>query len=309
VGRMLAVSTSVAAVLWLGGCADMNGFDQAREDFHYSYPLQPGGNFDLTNTNGSVEITGWDRESIDVSGTKYAPEQSDLAAIQVKVNATGNNASVTTEIPQRSWHGSYGVRYRIRVPKKIRLGRAETTNGAVTVEDLEGGGRLRSTNGKLSLSRLVGDYDLETTNGSINLEDCSGVQNAETTNGSVRGRIKQGSITARSTNGAIDLTFDRPMESKPIRVTTTNGSVTLALAEFHNNSVRAKTRNGSVTLRLPSDTNAYLAAETSMAHASSELTLTSVDEQSKHSLRGKLGSGGPEISASTSMGNIQVQRY
>jgi len=306
---MLVVSASVAAVVWLGGCGDMNGFNQAREDFHYSYPLQPGGSLDLTNTNGSVEITGWDRESIDVSGTKYAPEQSGLSAIQVKVNATGNNATVSTEIPQRSLHGSYGARYRIRVPRKIRLARAETTNGSIEVEDLEGGGRLRSTNGKLSLARLIGDYDLETTNGSISLDDCSGLANAETTNGSVRGRMKQGSVIARSTNGPIDLTFDRPVESKPIRVTTTNGSVTLALAEFHNNPVRAKTSNGSVTLRLPSDTSAYLTAETSMARPSSELALTSVDEQSKHSLRGKLGNGGSEISAVTSMGNIQVQRY
>jgi DUF4097 and DUF4098 domain-containing protein YvlB len=92
-------------------------------------------------------------------------------------------------------------------------------------------------------------------------------------------------------------------------VSTTNGSLTLALAEFHSNPVSAETSHGTVTLRLPSETNANLEAETSMASISSDLSLSSVDERSKHALRGRLGSGGASISASTHMGSIRIQRY
>ncbi|MFL6450265.1 MAG: DUF4097 family beta strand repeat-containing protein [Bryobacteraceae bacterium] len=308
-GRELAVITSVFSLALLGSCDANGGFGEVTEEFHYSYPLQSGGQLELTNTNGSVEITGWDRDSIDVSGTKYAPEQAALAEIKVRVSANGNRASVETEMPKNYWHGSRGVRFHVRVPRKIRLERAETTNGSVTVEDLEGGGRIRSTNGKLTLARLAGDYDLQTTNGSIQMEDCSGAQKAETTNGGIRGRIRQGAIQAQSTNGTVDLTVDKPMDSRPIRASTTNGSLTLALAEFHGNPVNAETSHGSVTLRLPSDTNANLEAETSMASISNDLSLSSVEERSKHALRGRLGSGGPSISASTHMGSIRIQRY
>jgi DUF4097 and DUF4098 domain-containing protein YvlB len=307
--RTWVLVSSVFGLSLLGGC-DANGdFGQVTEDFHYAYPLQSGGQLELNNINGSVEITGWDRDSIDVSGTKYASDQAALHDINVKVSASGSRANVSTDMPRTQWHGSRGVRFHVRVPRKIMLERAETTNGSVTVEDLEGGGRIRSTNGKLSLARLSGDYDMQTTNGSIQIDDCSGSEKAETTNGGIRGRIKSGAIQAQSTNGTLDLTLEKPTDSRPIRLSTTNGSLTLALTEFHRNPITAETSHGSVTLRLPGDTNANLDAETSMASISSDLSLSSVDERSKHALRGRLGSGGPSISASTSMGAIRIQRY
>ena len=307
--RTLALTSLFAAAIMLSGCSPMAGFDQATEDFHFSYALEPGGQLDLTNTNGSVEITGWERNTIDVSGTKYGPDPNRLKEIKVNVNASGKNATIHADIPKGDWHGSYGVRYRIRVPRNIALHEIETTNGAVTAEDLSGGGHIRSTNGRLALTYLVGDYRAETTNGAIEMENCSGLERADTTNGSVRGRLKEGAIEAHSTNGALDVTVDKPRDNKPIRLTTTNGSLTLAMAEFHGNPVRVATTHGSVNLRLPDNTNARLRAETSMANIHNDLPLSSTEENSKHELRGQLGSGGPEIEANTSMGSIRISRY
>ena len=307
--RTLALTSLFTVAFALGGCSSMAGFDQATEDFHLSYTLQPGGQLDLTNTNGSVEITGWDRPSLDVSGTKYGPDAERLKEIKVNVNAGGKNATITTDIPKGDWHGSYGVRYRIRAPRNIVLHQIETTNGAVTVEDLSGGGHIKSTNGKLALTYLTGDYRAETTNGAIEIENCSGLERADTTNGSVRGHLKEGAIEANSTNGTVDLTVDNPRENKAIRLTTTNGSLTLALAQFHSNAVRVETTHGSVNLRLPDNTNARLRAETSMASIHNDLPLSSTEESSKHELRGQIGSGGPEIEASTNMGSIHIGRY
>lgn len=310
--KSLAATGFLAALLTLGGCSPMVGFDQATEDFHFDYPLQPGGQLNLSNTNGSVEITGWDRPTIDVSGTKYGPDSNRLKDVQVKVNASGKDATITTIIPRGDWggwHGSYGVRYRIHVPRNIALNQVETTNGAITAEDLSGGGRIKSTNGKLALNYLTGDYRAETTNGAIEMENCSGLETADTTNGSVRGHLKEGAIEAKSTNGPLDITVDKPRDNKPIRMTTTNGSLTLALAEFHSNAVRVETTHGSVNLRLPDSTNARLRAETSMASIHNDLPLSSTEESSKHELRGQIGAGGPDIEASANMGSIHISRY
>lgn len=308
--RTLALTGFFAALAVLGGCIPMDGSDhEATEDFHFSYPLQPGGQLDLSNTNGSVEITGWDRPSLDVSGMKYGPDSDRLKDIKVNIKTSDRDAAITTDIPKNDWHGSYGVRYRIRAPRNIMLHRVETTNGAVTAEDLSGGGQIRSTNGKLALANLTGDYRAETTNGAIEFENCSGLERAETTNGGVRGHLKEGAIEANSTNGTLDMTIDRPRPNKPIRMATTNGSLTLALAEFQGNPVRAETTHGSVTLRLPENTNASLRAETHMASIHNDLPLSSTEEMSKHELRGQIGSGGPEIEATTSMGSIRIGRY
>ena len=131
--RYLTLGSFVISAMLLSGCHLEGRDNRVSQDFHYSYELQPGGHLDLTNTNGSVEVSGWDRNSIDVSGTKYAPDQSGLEHVQVRVDAHGDTARVTTQLPQGDWfHGNYGVNYRIHVPKRIMLDRLETTNGGIS---------------------------------------------------------------------------------------------------------------------------------------------------------------------------------
>lgn len=309
--RCFTSTNGLLLAVLLAGSALQGRDDRAQQDFHYAYDLRAGGHLDLTNVNGTVEVVGWDRNSIDISGTKYAPDNGSLDQVKIKVDANGDTARISTEAPiTHGWrHGNYGVNYRIRVPRRIRLDRLETTNGQIRAEDLEGGGRVSSTNGRLSLTHLVGDYRVSTTNGSIELQECSGDEKAETTNGSIRGRQKAGAIEADSTNGSIDLMLEQPGDHKPIRISTTNGGVTLALAQYRDNPIKAETTHGAVNVRLPGDTNALLNAETSMGSISNDFSLSSTEQHSRHTLRGKLGNGGPEIVASSSMGAIRIQRY
>lgn len=298
----------VGAVL-LSSCSDLGDFDRVKEDFHYSYPLQPAARLELDNRNGSIEIVGWDRNTIDVSGTKFAPTTNRLQQIKIDVSVKGNNASIATQWPKDSWHGSYGAKYVIRVPRQTTLARTQTTNGSVSVEDLEGGGHVTSTNGRISMARDTGDYDVQTTNGAIDFEECSGSERAHTTNGAVRGRLKAGSIDSQSTNGSIEFTLVQPSNGLAIRASTTNGGIVLALAEFHDNPLNAETTNGSVTIRLPNDTSAKVNVETTLSSIRNDLTLSSTDESSKHRLSGQLGKGGPLISATTTTGAVHLERY
>ena len=50
-----------------------------QKDFHYSYALKPGGRLAVDNSNGSVEITGWDQDKVEIDGTQYGstPELRD----------------------------------------------------------------------------------------------------------------------------------------------------------------------------------------------------------------------------------------
>jgi hypothetical protein len=307
--RRMRIGIGLVGAVLLSSCGDLGDFDRVKEDFHYSYPLQPAGRLELDNRNGSIEIVGWDRNMIDVSGTKFAPSVNRLQEIKINVNVSGNNASIATEWPRDSWHGSYGAKYMIRVPRQTTLERAQTTNGSVSVEDLEGGGHVTSTNGRISLARDTGDYDAQTTNGAIEFEECSGSERAHTTNGAVRGRLKAGSIDSHSTNGSIELTLMRPSSGQAIRASTTNGGIVLVLAEFNDNPLNAETTNGSVSLRLPNDTNAKVNVQTRVSNITNNLTLSSTDESSKHRLSGQLGKGGPLISATTTTGTVRLERY
>jgi len=286
---------------------------RVQKDFHTSSEMKPGGRLEIENQNGSVEVIGWDRPTLDVSATKYASNEDQLNAIKIVVVADdkGAGALIKTEFPDRSWGfgGNYGVKYVIHVPRKTKLDSAQTTNGSVTVEDLEGGGHAKSTNGHLQITRVTGDYLLETTNGSISIEDAKGYERAATTNGAINGRLAAGSFQAQTTNGSIDLTVSRPGQGRPIRASTTNSSINIALAEFHDNAITAETTHGSLVLRLPQTLNARVNAETSLSGISNDLPLSTTDESSKTHLRGQWGKGGAPISATTSMGSIHFERY
>ncbi len=303
------LGAALLGVFVLSSCDDFGDFERAKQDFHYSYPLQPGGRLDLNNTNGSVDITGWDRNTIDVSGTKFASSEDRLRDIHIKVDVSGNTASIATESPGNFLHGSYGARYVIRVPREITLGRVQTTNGSFSIEDLQGGGHLESTNGRISIARSTGDYNIQTTNGSIQFEACTGDERAETTNGAINGRLREGAIDARSTNGSLNLTIEKPRDGQQIRASTVNGHIMLTLAEFHANPVNAETTHGGVTLRLPVNTDARVNAESTLSSITSEIALKSTDEMSKHHLTGQLGNGGPLISATTTTGSIRLEHY
>ena len=62
------------AFLLLAGCdfEDLGSSDRYTADFHYSYPLKPGGRLSVEDFNGSIEISSWEQDSVDISGTKYA---------------------------------------------------------------------------------------------------------------------------------------------------------------------------------------------------------------------------------------------
>lgn len=302
--RWIGLALVAGSLAALCGCDDM-GWGRVQQDFHYSYAMQPGGHLDIENRNGSVTILGWDRNSIDIAGTKYAPENSSLQEVRIKVDVAGNTASITTESPSGGW-GSYGANYTIHLPNSTALSRAKSTNGSVTAEDMTAGGSLISTNGRISIRRTTGNFDARTTNGSIEFEDCSGLERAETTNGGVNGSLKAGAFEARSTNGSIDMTLVQPQPDQELRASTTNGAIHVALNQFAGNPIRVETGHGSITIRLPHDTNADVDAHTSLAHITSELPITS-EESDRHALRGQLGKGGPVISATTSTGPIRLE--
>jgi hypothetical protein len=306
--KLAGLAATLASAVLLLNCGYSGEFDRVKEDFHYTYPLHPGASLRLDNANGSVDIAGWDRDTIDVSGTKFSSSWEQLHRIEVKVDATGDSASVITVVPG-FLHRSYSVRYLVRVPVKTQISQAKVVNGTLSVEDLEGGGRLTTVNGKLSLARSQGDYTLETTNGAISFDECTGTETAHTTNGRINGQLKAGGFTGRSVNGPIDVSITSPDSGSTISTSTTNGGVAITLANFRGNSVSAQTTNGSVTLRVPSNTNARVLLQTSSGNIANDFTLSSNVQWSKHQLVGVLGTGGPEIRMSSSRGSIHLERY
>jgi hypothetical protein len=291
---VLALAPVLAGALVLMGC-DIEDFDNYQADFHYHYDFQPGGRLNVDNANGSVEIEGWDRQEVEISGVKYASRQRLLDELRIEIHNSPDAITIRTVRPYHpQW--SAGARYTIRVPRQTVIDRVDTSNGPISVRNIGTSGAHLQT------------LSLRTSNGRIRAENVTGVIDAQTSNGWVDLDEIDGGASVRTSNGLVTIRLNHLTDS-PLRVTTSNGAVDLTLRNQPQDAIHAETSNGSITLHLPADAGARLRADTSHSAISSDFdVLQRFEDHDRWNNRvdGKIGNGGPEIELSTRNGHISI---
>jgi hypothetical protein len=217
------------------------------KEFNQTYPLQPGGSFELQNVNGTVDVQTWDRDVVEVRAVKTAKhKESDLDLVSIDVDAKPGAVAVTTRYPQNEGV-DVNVEYVVHVPHCAHVERLGTVNGTLRVAGVEAIEDLRTVNGNIEVYEGGGSVHAHTTNGNVHLEllrlqDKNGAI-AETTNGSVLLAVPpdtHADLEARCLNGnffselplALEST-QRPRETHgklgkggaPIRLHTINGGI------------------------------------------------------------------------------------
>ena len=301
--RLLAVA-GLAVVL--AGCEDFDfgPSDRYKEDFHFNYPLSTGGKVSVENFNGSIDIAGWEQNTVEIDGTKYASSEAVLNDIKIDVTAAPDAVRIRTVQPI-GIHSSMGARYSIRVPRGATLERVSSSNGSLHVDDIQASAQLRTSNGSIRATRINGDLDARTSNGSIEAREGSGARYLHTSNGRIDAEAGKGVVEAGTSNGSIHVLLTQPDPDHAVRLESSNGSVDLTMDAAR--EVRATTSNSSITIHMPADSNAHLKAHTSNSSISSDFDVNvHGGELSKHRLEGDIGKGGPLVDLATSNGSIKI---
>jgi hypothetical protein len=295
------------ALLPMTGCIylDVDGFGRFNRDFHFSFPMKQGGRLSVESFNGGVEISAWDQDNIDISGTKYAPTSEQADALKVNVDHTPDAVSVRAE-RQYEWRGNHGVRFAIKVPRGTVLDRIATSNGSIHVFEANGPARLKSSNGAIRVEKFHGGLDAQTSNGAIELDQIDGDAVAHSSNGRVQADGIRGSLDVDTSNNSV--TADVERGDRPVRVETRNGRIDLTLPAGFTGGVRAHTNNNGITLRLADPVNARVTARTSNSAVTSDFDARMRGELRKNEIDGEIGSGGTLIDLSTSNGPIRLLR-
>lgn len=220
-------------------------------DFHQTFPLQPGGTFDLQNVNGAVEVQGWDRDEVEITAVKTAKENNaDLNRVSIEVDAKPGAVSVATRYPQNE-AVEVAVEYTVHVPHGTHIAHLVTVNGTLRISGVEGIDELRTVNGNIEVYEGGGAVHAHVTNGNVRLELAHLREKdstvAETTNGSVLLAIPsdtQADLETRCLNGSFSSEIPVAMESSlrpremhgklgrggtPIRLRTVNGGIRIVL--------------------------------------------------------------------------------
>ena len=221
----------------------------------FTYPLDEGGRFSISNVNGSISVTGGGNQ-VEIIATKKADDQKGLDEIKIEVSHSPSEIRVKTELGNShrwfSQDSSSGeVQYEVIVPEGTMLDSVETVNGSVTISGVSGDVEAESVNGRLTISGLTGDVSISTVNGSIEagfvrLEGQQRVK-AETVNGRVTINLPADAdvkVSADSLNGSINARdFDLETE-KGFIGSDLNGNIGNGSARLNIDTV-----NGSIKIR------------------------------------------------------------
>lgn len=297
----------VVAVALFGLCGcdieDLGGFGRFNRDFHYSYPLNANGRVSVETFNGSIEISGWDQNTVDISGTKYGPSQSEADALNVSVDHAADSVDIRVVRPS-IWRNNIGARFVLKVPRGAVVDRITASNGAIRITDGAGPAHLKTSNGHITIEGLHGDVDAHTSNGAIDLMDIEGDVQAHTSNGHIRAEGLNGSFDVSTSNGPVNAHLSKA--DRPVRAESSNGAIELWLAPNQSRDVRAHTSNSSITLHLSDPVNAHVSAHTSNSSINSNFGMTMSGELKKNQMDGAIGAGGPLFDLSTSNGPIRL---
>jgi hypothetical protein len=199
--------------------------------------------------NGGIQVDGGPRGDILVQAKVVAQAETQARARQiadaVKVTAVPDHVSADgpTGLGRRE---GWSVSYRLEVPTVSMLS-LKTTNGGITIRDVDGQVEFRTVNGGVKLTNLAGDVKGRTSNGGVDVDlDGPGWKgeglDVETSNGGVHLRIPEqysAHLETGTVNGGLNIDFpvtvqgrvDRQISADlggggaPIRVRTHNGGV------------------------------------------------------------------------------------
>jgi hypothetical protein len=213
--------------------------------------LRPGGILRINaHPNGGVTVVGWDRREIGLKARVQArardADRAEEIARSIQLNISGTDISV--DGPRTRGRESWWVSFEVRVPRDSDLW-VRAQNGGIEVTGVRGEMDLGTVNGGLELKGVGGEVQAETTNGGVLVEldgtrwDGEGLT-VRTINGGVELAVParySAELEAGTVNGGID--FEFPVEIRgrlsrritttlgnggpPIRVSTTNGGVTI----------------------------------------------------------------------------------
>ena len=271
------------------GNFDIHFGDNGKEfsnEFLETCKLKSGGIVNVSNRNGAIKIFRWDKDFVDIYALKTTNEDEDeldKVNISVKKSHGGKNCDISTNYKERDIQ--VGVKYIIKVPASIQLGKIESSNGSMLIRNLQGNTDLETSNGSIKVEDFQGNLICRTSNGSVKLQNINGTAEVSTSNGSIKISQVDGIVSAK----------------------TSNGSITAEISKL-DNDVEFSTVNGSINLYLAEDLNANIEASTSNSKVHVKDVKITADKITDNYLRGKIGNGGYLLKATTSNSSINIYK-
>jgi len=262
----------------------------------------PAGSVEVSNVAGTVRVTGWDRNEVEVTGELGKGTEKLEFAVADKVTR------IKVIMPGKS----YDVEETdlvIHVPAASRLS-VNTVSADIEVQGLLGAQRLQSVSADIRTAAAGEDVECKSVSGDIAVNGSfkKGLLTITTVSGDATALRVAGEVNANTVSGDVTLGLGETSRS---RVRSTSGDLTLAALLAADGKLDAESISGDVRLELVGAVN----AEFDISSFNGEIRncfgpkAVSVSEYAPgKELRFREGQGSAQVRIKTMNGDINVCR-
>jgi Putative adhesin len=190
--RIALLSAATLAVLAQAASAEQN--------FNKRSPVAADATVDVSNVQGSVEVTAWDRNEVQLTALLESDKD------RLEYEATDKLVRVKVHRPDHRYHDDDDATLTLNVPKGVRL-IVDTISADIAVNGVRGEQRLETVSGEVetmsydqpvSLHSVSGDISLKGSGGKarVTTESVSGSTTLNGIRGGYDGQTVSGTISA-----------------------------------------------------------------------------------------------------------------
>jgi hypothetical protein len=300
--------TSILILLFLSTATTLSAYNTSLNNgdlkvlHEKTFKISEGKELILEASVGDIMITGWDKHEVyvKVSGNEKAEEKVDFTFYS---NDERIEITAKKEGSFFNWFGSgLKLKFEIKVPNNFN-NKVRTSGGDIRFAGVSGNNSLKTSGGDLWVKNTNGELKISTSGGDINLDDNKGNISAATSGGDVNARSFDGNLSVSTSGGDIKL---KGTNSK-IDASTSGGDIQLEY-RGENKGINLTTSGGDIYIKVPADFNANVKLATSGGDISTEIGVNNVKKMSSTKLEGELNKGGLMLNATTSGGDIVVNK-
>lgn len=225
----------------------------ADEEVNRTIDADAEGYIEIFNTSGTIEVTGWSRNSIEVKAILGDSVE------ELIIERDGDEILIRVEVPNRHW-GDSDADLDIHVPEGSTI-EVSGVSADIEVDGILGEQSLGTVSGDIESNNVADDLEAESVSGDIDITGTGTDANTETAtvSGDVTVTNASGSVEAESVSGDVEITggvFD------DAHFESVNGDILFHAELTRRGDLSAETVNGSVDIEFTKSVSARFDIET-----------------------------------------------
>lgn len=272
-----------------------------------SHDATPNARISVSNVKGSVTVTAWDRNQVQVTG------RLGEGAKPLVIEGSNDNLEIRVESQGRSgwfnWNSENSMgssTLDIRVPKGATMD-VDVVSAPLSIDGIEGGKiKANTVSGKARINARSPSVDVDSVSGSIELAGSADRVSLQTVSGDILAPNVGSEAQLQTVSGRIRVSGG---PWRKLNLSTVSGDVQLTGGLAAGGAFDVDSMSGDVQVQVPSNLSAAIHASTFSGDLRSDFgTVKKVEHGPGSELQATTGAGNAKMNIETFSGDLRIRR-